>query len=299
MTEISWGILLAAYLFVGGMAGGAFVISALADLFGKDKYNELSKAGTYSSFILILVGLVILVMDLGRFGVDPLGVLNAFINFSNSIMSVGTWIISGFTVISLVTAILWIFQGSTILRKGLGIIGLILGSSTMAYTGLLLAFSRGRPLWNSAFLPWTFIISGTLTGLAVSILLIPIIAWIMPRFSIDIKNLVDDNPRFNKVLMDSQKYVLILVAIEIVLVVLELITGHFGQLLSLGNLTLLFIGYIVLGLLLPLGISYLNIKTEYIGKDLKLPVSMASFVFILVGGFLLRYVVLIAGQLIH
>jgi len=299
MSEISWGILLAAYLFVGGMAGGAFVISALADLFGKDKYNELSKAGTYSSFILILVGLVILVMDLGRFGVDPLGVLNAFINFSNSIMSVGTWIISGFTVISLVTAILWIFQGSTILRKGLGIIGLILGSSTMAYTGLLLAFSRGRPFWNSAFLPWTFIISGTLTGLAVSLLLIPIIAWIMPRFSIDIKNLVDDNKRFNEVLMDSQKYVIVLVAIEILLVIIELITGHFGQLLNFGNLTLLFIGYLVLGLLLPLGIAYLNIKTEYIGKDLKLPVSMTSFVFILVGGFLLRYVVLIAGQLIH
>jgi polysulfide reductase chain C len=299
MSEISWGILLAAYLFVGGMAGGAFVVSALADLFGKDKYNELSKAGTYSSFILILVGLVILVMDLGRFGVDPLGVLNAFINFSNSIMSVGTWIISGLAVISLVTAIIWIFQGSIILRKGLGIIGLILGTSTMAYTGLLLAFSRGRPFWNSAFLPWTFIISGTLTGLAVSILLIPIIAWIMPRFSIDFKNLVDDNQRFNKVLMDSQKYVLILVAIEIVLVVIELITGHFGQLLSLGNLTLIFIGYIVIGLLLPLGIAYSNIKTEYIGKDLKLPVSMASLVFILVGGFLLRYVVLIAGQLVH
>jgi polysulfide reductase chain C len=299
MSEISWGILLAAYLFVGGMAGGAFVVSALADLFGKDKYNELSKAGTYSSFILILVGLVILVMDLGRFGVDPLGVLNAFINFSNSIMSVGTWIISGLAVISLVTAIIWIFQGSIILRKGLGIIGLILGTSTMAYTGLLLAFSRGRPFWNSAFLPWTFIISGTLTGLAVSILLIPIIAWIMPRFSIDFKNLVDENQRFNKVLMDSQKYVLILVAIEIVLVVIELITGHFGQLLSLGNLTLIFIGYIVIGLLLPLGIAYSNIKTEYIGKDLKLPVSMASLVFILVGGFLLRYVVLIAGQLVH
>jgi polysulfide reductase chain C len=299
MSEISWGILLAAYLFVGGMAGGAFVVSALADLFGKDKYNELSKAGTYSSFILILVGLVILVMDLGRFGVDPLGVLNAFINFSNSIMSVGTWIISGLAVISTVTAIIWIFQGSIILRKGLGIIGLILGTSTMAYTGLLLAFSRGRPFWNSAFLPWTFIISGTLTGLAVSILLIPIIAWIMPRFSIDFKNLVDENQRFNKVLMDSQKYVLILVAIEIVLVVIELITGHFGQLLSLGNLTLIFIGYIVIGLLLPLGIAYSNIKTEYIGKDLKLPVSMASLVFILVGGFLLRYVVLIAGQLVH
>lgn len=299
MAELSWGIILVAYIFVGGMAGGAFITAALADLFGRGKYDELSKAGTFASIISIIVGLVLLVLDLGRFGVDPLGTLNAFLHFPTSIMSVGTWIISGFTVVALITAVLWIFQGSSILRKLLGIVGLVLGLSTTAYTGLLLAFSRGRPFWSSAFLPWTFVISGVLTGLAISLLLIPIIAWVMPRFSMDFKELVDDSQRFAHVLKDSQKYILILVVVEIILVLIEAVTGHFGFLINFGYLLLLFSGYVVLGLLLPLGIAYLSIKTEYIGKNIQLPVSMASSVFILLGGFLLRYVILTAGQIIH
>jgi polysulfide reductase chain C len=298
MAEISWGIFLAAYLFVGGMAGGAFAVAAIADIFGRDKYKELSKSGTYASIVLILVGIVLLVVDLGRFRLDPLGMLNAFTNYQNSIMSIGTWIISGLAIIALITALVWIFEGSIILRKGLDIVGLVLGGSTTAYTGLLLAFSRGRPFWNSAFLPWTFVISGTLTGLAISILLIPVIAWVIPRFSLDFKNLIDDNQRFIDVLMDSQKYILLLVVIEILFVFIEVIAGHYGLLLNLGTLGLLFLVYVGIGLLLPLGIAYFNLRTEYIGEDLKVPVSLASLVFILLGGFLLRYIVLTAGQII-
>ena len=299
MSEISWGIFLAAYIFVGGMAGGAFIIAAVTDLFGQNKYNELSKSGSFASLISIIIGLVLLVLDLGRFRVDPLGILNAFIHFPNSIMSVGTWIISGLAVIALLTAIIWIFQGATILRKVLSIVGLVLGFSTTAYTGLLLALSRGRPFWNSAFLPWTFVVSGTLTGLAISLLLIPLIAWIMPRFSMDFKKLIDDNQRFLDVLKDSQKYILLLIVIEIVLVFFEIVTGHLGLLINFGNILLIFFGYITIGLILPLGITYLSLKTEYIGKNIQVPVSIASFIFILFGGFLLRYVILIAGQIIH
>jgi formate-dependent nitrite reductase membrane component NrfD len=298
MAEISWGILLAAYIFVGGMAGGAFMIAALADLFGKDKYKELSKSGTYVSIVSIIVGLVLLVLDLGRFDVDPLGVLNAFIHFPTSIMSVGTWIISALTIATLLTAVLWMFNGITIVRKLLGIVGFVLGGSTTAYTGLLLSFSRGRPFWASPFLPWTFIISGSLTGLAMSLLLIPVIAFFMPRFSQDFKELVDDKQRFANVLVSSQRYVFIMIIVEMGLVLIEIVTGHFGALLNLGGLSILFIVYVVLGLLLPLGVAYFSQKAEYIGVGMQAPVSMISFVFILIGGFLLRYVILTAGQLI-
>jgi len=298
MAEISWGILLAAYIFVGGLAGGAFMIAALADLFGKEKFKELAKAGTYVSIVSIIVGLVFLVLDLGRFKVDPLGILNAFIHFPTSIMSVGTWIISALTVMALLTAVLWIFHGLEIVRKLLGIVGFVLGASTTAYTGLLLAFSRGRPFWASPFLPWTFIISGSLTGLAMSLLLIPLIALVMPRFSTDFKELVDDKQRFADVLVGSQKYVLAMIIVEMGLVLIEIVTGHFGALLTLGGLSMLFFVYIVFGLILPLGVAYFILKGKYIGKELQVPISMLSFIFILVGGFLLRYVILTAGQLV-
>lgn len=300
MTEISWGIMLAAYLFVGGMAGGAYMVASIADLLGKGKYKVLSKSGTYISLVSILVGLVLLVLDLGRFDVDPLGALNAYINFPTSIMSVGTWIVTAFMVVSLITSVLWFFQGSGLVRKIIEIAGLVLGCSTAAYTGLLLAFARGRPLWASPFLPVTFIISGTLTGLVLALLMIPIIAWFMPRFFEEFKELFEDHDKFTEILMIGQRYMLTLIVVELVLVIIELGTGHGGSLLSIGSLFIPFFVYVVFGLLIPLGIAYYIQRVGYVVKyNVLVPTSIGSFVLVLIGGFLLRYVILYGGQLIH
>lgn len=299
MEQLTWGILLAAYLFVGGMAGGAYIVGAMADLLGKGKWKVLSKSGVYVSLVSIILGLVLLVLDLGRFEVDPLSPLNAYINFPTSIMSVGTWIITAFTVVSLVTAILWFFKGNSFLRKLLEVVGFVLGGSTALYTGILLSLARGRPMWTTPYLPWTFVISGALTGLAMSLFLIPIISVLMPRFFEEFKELVDKREEFARMLGDSQRYIVSLIVIELALVVLELGTGHAGtSLLTTGNLSIPFIVYVILGLIAPLGIAYYSEKVKSIENSLIIPASLASFVFILIGGFLLRYVILTAGQII-
>jgi formate-dependent nitrite reductase membrane component NrfD len=299
MAELSWGFILAAYLFMGGLAGGAYMVAALIDFFGKPKYKVLSKSGTYVSFLSILVGLVLLVFDLGRFEVNPLGALNAYMNFPTSIMSVGTWIITAFTIVSLLTSIIWYFQGSNLLRKILEVIGFVLGVSTTAYTGLLLAFSRGRPFWASPFLPWTFTISGSLTGLVMAILMILVISLLMPGFSQDFKDLVDDRSLFSELLIDSHRYIIILILVELGLVILEIGLGHLGLIISFGSMSISFFGYLILGLLIPVGIAYYIQKVGLLeNESMLLSASILSFLFILIGGLLLRYVILTAGQLI-
>jgi polysulfide reductase chain C len=293
MTELSWGIILAAYLFIGGLAGGAYMVGSILDILGKKRYQVLSKSGTYLSLISILVGLVLLILDLGR----PMGALNAYVNFPTSIMSVGTWIITGFTAVSLLTSILWFFNGNKYVRKLLGIVGFILGGSTAAYTGLLLSFARGRVFWMQPFLPWLFIISGILTGLAMAILMIPIIAWFMPRFFEDFQSLVSEKRReFSEILLKSHKYFDILAIIELALVLIIVGIGGSG-LLMMGSLSILFFVYLIFGLLAPIGISYLSHRMEK-SFSMILPASILSSVLILIGGFLLRYVILTAGQLI-
>jgi formate-dependent nitrite reductase membrane component NrfD len=177
----------------------------------------------------------------------------------------------------------------------LELLGIVLGGSTMAYTGLLLSFARGRPFWASPFLPWTFIISGSLTGLVTALLLIPIIAWFMPRFFDEFKELVDNRRRFTDMLIRGQKFIMIMILIELALVIIEVGSGHGGSLFNYGSLSMIFFVYIVLGLIAPLGIAYYSQKVEY---KLIVPTSLISFIFVLVGGFLLRYVILTAGQLI-
>ena len=301
MSELAWGPILAGYLFLGGMAGGAFIVAALADLFKGEDYEVISKSGTYVSFVSILVGLVLLILDLKRFEVAPLVILNAYRRFPDSILTVGTWIITGFLVISLLTSVLWLFDGNKLVRKLLDIVGLVLGISTAAYTGLLLSFSRGAPFWNTSLLPWTFVVSGTLTGLAVALLMIPVIAIFMPRPFKEFETLFKDKVRFSNLMGYGQRYIVVLILIELALVIIEMVLGgHMGALLSEFGLSLAFYGYLVLGLLAPLGISYILGKMKAGRNDTSILLfSTGGFVLILVGGFLLRYVVLTAGQIIH
>lgn len=301
MSELTWGPILAGYLFLGGLAGGAYVVSALADLFKGEDYEALSKSGAYVSLFSILIGLVLLVLDLKRFEVAPLVILNAYSRFPGSILTVGTWAITGFTAISLVTSILWLFEGNDLARKLIEIVGIILGLTTASYTGLLLAFSRGTSFWSSPFLPWTFVVSGTLTGLAMSLFMIPIFAVFMPRLK-SFWELYERRSQFAEMVGHSQGYVTILIAVELILVIIELATGrgHSEMLLTGSGLKLMFYAYLVIGLIVPLAISYYTTKLKSARKDGPLIFfSMGGYVFILIGGFLLRYVILTAGQIFH
>lgn len=301
MSELVWGPIMAGYLFFGGLAGGAYVVSALADLFKGEDYEALSKSGTYVSFFSILIGLVLLVLDLKRFQVAPLGILNAYRRFPDSILTVGTWTVTGFTAISLVTSILWLFKGNALARKIVEIVGIILGLTTTAYTGLLLAFARGASFWSSPLLPWTFVVSGTLTGLSVTLFMIPIFAVFMPRLK-PFWELYNDKSKFAEMVGQSQKYVAVLIVIELVLVMIELATGHgHVEILLTGSiLSLIFYTYLMIGLVAPLGISVYTTKMKSTTKDEYLILfSMGQYALILMGGLLLRYVILTAGQIFH
>ena len=81
----------------------------------------------------------------------------------------------------------------------------------------------------------------------------------------------------------------------------ELVTGlpHTQILLNGASLSLVFYAYVILGLIAPLGIGFYMPKLENSGQSTRLtPLFMGGYVLVLFGGFLLRYVVLIGGQLV-
>jgi formate-dependent nitrite reductase membrane component NrfD len=121
----------------------------------------------------------------------------------------------------------------------------------------------------------------------------------MPRFFEDFKELVDNREDFKQMLIGSQRYLVILIVIELALVVIELGTGHGTALLTTGSLSTTFFAYVILGLILPLGIAYYSEKGKHVGRySMLVPVNIFGFILILIGGFLLRYVILTAGQII-
>ena len=300
MSELTWGPILAGYLFLGGLAGGAYMVGALTDLFKKDKYAVLSKSGILASFVSIVLGLVLLVFDLKRFKEVPLVILNAYRRFPGSIMTVGTWIITGFTLVSLVTVVLWYLDGWSLVRKIVEVIGVILGLATAAYTGILLSFARGVPFWNSGFLPWLFVLSGLLTGLAISVLLIPIAAVFMPKAFGDFKNTWNATPEYLELVGYSDDLGIPMIFIETAVMLLYLVTTpSTGIVWSGSGISLYFYAYLLLALLMPLALTYYNQKLATAGRHKTvIYLTLLTTVLVLVGGFLLRYVVLIGGQMI-
>jgi formate-dependent nitrite reductase membrane component NrfD len=135
MSEMTWGYLMATYLFLGGLAGGSYIVSALSDLFKGDDYEVLSKSGALVSLVAVILSVVVLLLEIKRFVVQPLVFLNAYRMFPNSMVSVGTWVLTGLLLVSAVTCALMYLGGNWLVKKLVIVVGLILGLTTTAYTG--------------------------------------------------------------------------------------------------------------------------------------------------------------------
>jgi formate-dependent nitrite reductase membrane component NrfD len=86
-----WGHDIAAYLFLGGLAGGSALLAAGAQLTGRDTLRRNCRLAAISA---VGLGTVALVRDLGR----PERFLNMLRTIKlTSPMSLGSWILSAFS----------------------------------------------------------------------------------------------------------------------------------------------------------------------------------------------------------
>ncbi|MFH1612491.1 MAG: NrfD/PsrC family molybdoenzyme membrane anchor subunit [bacterium] len=273
-----WGIPIAIYLFIGGVVSGAFFTGILSEFFGGKKYKIIAKIASYLVLISIMIGLLLLILDLG----SPLRFWRLLLTLSEtSVMSQGVWILVAFTTVGGVIypafhiaensnlPILSILKNKDGLRKFVGYIGFIFAVLTAVYTGVLLA-ATSCPLWSSTcFLPCLFFASAVSTGISVIILF------------------AKKNEFFLNKLIKAD---CIAIIIELIIMVIFFISLAKIAPLSLkpmlvGQYSALFwIGVVIIGLILPL-ILELQHKTSKIAALL-----------VLVGGLILRYVILLSGQ---
>ena len=157
-----WGVLIAIYLFLGGVGGGAYTIAAINSFLGKSM--ELSTTvGLWIGFPALLIGSMVLLVDLG----NPTKAILAGLKPKTSWIARGVWIISLFMIFSFIHLVLHQFTefGKTASWMNIiAIAGIIFAILTMAYTGLLLGASKGIPFWRTGAVPVLFVISGLVTG---------------------------------------------------------------------------------------------------------------------------------------
>ena len=167
-TERNWGWPIAGYLFLGGLGGGAIIVSSVADLFlGR---GDVFALGSFITAALIAVGSGLLVFELGR----PLRFWRVF-SRQKAIMTVGAWMLSLLIVTGFLYFTFWPdfspWRPAVGLRKALAVLNLVLGLGVCTYTGILLGSLNARRFWNTPALPVLFLVSGLSTGVALQSLL--------------------------------------------------------------------------------------------------------------------------------
>jgi formate-dependent nitrite reductase membrane component NrfD len=284
-----WGWLIVLYFFFGGLAGGSYFWAVLIDFFGRREDRPLARLGYYISFPCIVISAVLLTVDLGR----PDRFWHMLIESNTyrpmfkywSPMSVGAWALLIFGIFGLASFLGALVEANRLawpagrylrppgfLARIIGFLGGLVGFYVAGYTGVLLAVTN-RPIWSDApLLGMLFVVSAASISAALMILLAPGSASRLPGLA---------------ALHRIDAWVVALEFLVLIAVVISLGPIVRAWLNAWG--LLLFVGVVCVGMLIP---SLLYWRRREPGD---LSVTAAALL-VLVGGFVLRVVIVFSAQ---
>lgn len=305
MHELNWGLPVISYLFLAGLGAGAVTVSGSV-LLRKGGFHEsrldIARYGALIGPLPVMLGTFLIVFELGQ----PFRALNLFKLINLSPMSIGTWALALFIVLSGLYAIsfiprqpTWPWLGQA--RRLLAWLCVPLGISVAIYTGVLLGAMPARPFWNSPILAGLFVLSALSTGTAAIMLMVALFG----------KNRHEQSPAGQ----NDDRYLLvssdaILLGGEMLVIFLFLMFAHLTigdvrhaveVILPGGSLAPLFWwGVVLIGILFPFALELVQVVPKLLyGRSFKsnLLFEVAVALSVLAGGFALRYVIVIAGQI--
>ena len=151
-----WKWLVIGYFYFGGMSGASAAVAAFSRLHGGTSGARLARIATYISFLSLMPCPVFLILDLGR----PARFFHMLRVFrTSSPMSIGTWGLTTFGLISTLTTGLQLLEDRSSphgVRPGasgrtagnvLALLGGLSGFFVAGYTGVLLT-ATAVPLWS-------------------------------------------------------------------------------------------------------------------------------------------------------
>src|SRR3990172_1929552 len=110
-----WNWTVAVDLFAAGLSAGAFIVSATAYFLGREKYETITRIGAYIAPFPVIVGILALIYDLER----PHLFWKLFLTFQpNSVMSLGSWLLLSFSILSFMHFYFWLPERYDYLKIG-------------------------------------------------------------------------------------------------------------------------------------------------------------------------------------
>jgi protein NrfD len=285
-----WGWLVVLYFFFGGIAGGSYALAALIHLFGSPEDRPLARLGYYLAFPAVMICAPLLIVDLTRperfwhMVLQSESFLPMFKWWSP--ISVGSWALMMFGAFSFLSFLAALAEDRRLPVRGFpalhrGIFGMLfMGLGALfafflaSYTGVLLSVTN-RPIWaDTSLLGLLFLLSGASTAAALVILL-------AARRRGVAGPALHSLYRFDSWVMVLELPVLLAVVISLGAVATVWLNA-WGL--------LLLVGVVLAGILLPL-----LLHRRHLLGTFSIP---AATVLVLIGGFLLRTVVVLSSEAI-
>jgi formate-dependent nitrite reductase membrane component NrfD len=312
-----WGWEIPVYLFLGGLVAGLMVLAGYHILKAGRQQEKVSYPyAPMLGIVLLSLGMGALFLDLA----NKMQVWRLYLTFQiGSPMSWGSWILQLVYPALAAAAILhppervpfgqallarvrgwsaWMHARPRLVQ-GVGLANLLLGIALGIYTGILLGAFGARPLWNSAILGPLFLFSGLSTAAA----LMHLLAMVQRRKIDDgfadamlagVFRLMD--PEHCKHIM--MRFDTSFLTVELVIIglwLIGLVSGTGVQQQAAASLlggpwtAPFWAGVIVLGILAPLVLQGLELAGRI--RHTAIPAIL-----VLAGGFVLRWVLVSAGQ---
>ena len=303
LQSADWPLLIDVYFFLAGLAGGAFVIATIAHLLGGERNRTVVRVGYYLALLAVIPCPIFLIADLGvpsRFlnmvmSLKPDQTIGAAaINVGPfhikpfSPMNMGAWALLGFSALAFLAALSIFLEDAkrgrdlSTLRTTVGVIGGFFGFFLASYPGVLLG-ATARPLFqNGSFLGALFLAVGASSGAAAIALLLSFLG----------QGAGGTLGRLRQIIIPA----LLLQAVTLALFLLRVgMSGGEGAAQSLalllsGPYSLIFwVGAVAVGLIVPFVLQVASRRPGLVA---------ISALLILVGGFLVKYVIIAAGQVV-
>lgn len=289
-----WGWQIPVYLFLGGLVAGMMIISGYFLLKGRTKETKCSCFYLpLFSLAFLSLGMFALLLDLEH----KLYVWRFYTTFKiTSPMSWGSWILVLVYPALILNAIIRtpkaLREKLPILKnisdkitkhpfavKNIGVINMILGAMLGVYTGILLSTLTGRPLWNTSILGILFLISGLSSAAA-------------------FVHMIAKDTFERELLAKADNGFLTLELIVVAVMFIGLLTSsaaasNSAHLLLNGSYAAVFWVFVIgIGIVIPLFIQLLAVNH-------KIHHTPVAPIMVIVGGLILRFVLVYAGQASH
>jgi len=168
-SEISWGVLIATYVFFAVSSSGLCFVGSLGDIFGIELFKPIAKKAVFLAFVILLLGFGVIATELER----PFLLLRLVLlspNFASPIWWMGT--LYGVYFLFMTAELYLLLTEQHDRARKAGIVKLVAAIAACSNLGAVFALSHGRPYWYGPFVPLYMIATALVCGAALLIVVV-------------------------------------------------------------------------------------------------------------------------------